>query len=159
MVEWPSQTFETLYCLLEVHQKYPQLFKKKLILSVFKTHVILHEDTIDNVVKLLTVSVETLLSFYFIYSYFQIIFTNSSQNITWEPRLKHPLYKTIGFIMAQSDNLELMLKFWTGVETVLHNSPTKMQQLAVLNIFCCMIKHLDLNQVNIVTTSFSFLNS
>lgn len=60
LVNWQSQTFETLYCLLEVYNKYPQMFKKKMILSALHSHTILHEETIENVVNILTVCIDLL---------------------------------------------------------------------------------------------------
>lgn len=130
LVNWPSQTFETLYCLLEVHNKYPHLFKKKMILSAVHSHTILHEETIGNVVNMLI-------------------------NVNWEPRLKHPLYKTICVTLAQEDNSELLTLFWTEVENILYNSPTRIQQLAVLNIFSLLMQHLHLEKImSLLTQNF-----
>lgn len=55
LVDWSHQSFETLYCLIEIYNVYPNILKKKLMLPIFGTSFILEIDTIETVQKMLTV--------------------------------------------------------------------------------------------------------
>lgn len=153
MVDWSSQSFETLNCLLEIQDKYPTILKKKQILSTFGTSTILHEETVENIQKMLIVSGinsdENLSNWY---EWF--FWSTCLQNITWEPCLKHPLYETIGKCLTTGDeDYELLDKFWAYVDNALNNSPTRLKILATFTIFGAIMKHLPLEKVMYRTDS------
>lgn len=55
LVDWTNQTFETLYCLIEIQNLFPNILKKKLILPILNVKTVVHIDSVETIQKMLTV--------------------------------------------------------------------------------------------------------
>lgn len=55
LVDWSNQSFETLYCLIEIQNLFPNVLKKKLILPILNTKSVVHTDSMEIIQKMLTV--------------------------------------------------------------------------------------------------------
>ncbi|CAD6207966.1 GSCOCG00003224001-RA-CDS [Cotesia congregata] len=100
---WTEHSLDTFYALLHISVKFPSLLKKKFLKQHLNAESIIHKDTINDLLKLVT----------------------DTPRIT---SYQHPLYKILSELLISSECIE---DFWNGIDQRFVQPSKSMEYLAL----------------------------